>query len=1006
MKCRIVVLLPALMTAAVNAGDPDFVRDVRPILDRSCIACHGPARQKSGYRIDLRDIAMKGGDSGEAAIVPHDAQKSPLIHYVTGDDQDRQMPPPSSGKPKLTRAEVDTLRAWINAGPVWPEELSGALRDQKTHWSLQPLAKAPVLAGSAHPIDALIRARLSTQELTPAPLADRRTLIRRLSYDLIGLPPTPDQVDAFVADRSPTALDALVTRLLESPRYGEHWARHWLDVAHYADTHGNDHDYARPNAWPYRDYVIDAFNDDKPYARFVQEQIAGDALFGDDPQATTALGFLAAGPWDETLMVGVREETVDHRFSQVLNRDDMVTTVMSTFAGLTVHCARCHNHKFDPISQREYYALQAVFAGVDRADRPYDLTAAAHIKRRELTARREAISRRQASVMASLGSSETARMVARFTSAHVNRHDSWKPLEVVSVASAAGCATSFARQADGSWFVSGERPEKDTFLVTAQTKATDIRAIRLEALADNRLPGGGPGRYGPSGNFHLTEFRAFAQPASGPTSGATRLEFSVATADHDEPGFPVSNAIDGQPNTFWGVHPRYGVPHEAVFELKEPLGSGAGTTLIIRLEQNGTGGHQLGRFRLSYCTGALAADLRAPAPATLADLLQQPENRRTPEERRALALRVLEIEVDRAIAALPAPRFVYAVTRDFPASGSFKPARTPRPIHVLVRGDLNKPGEPVEPGALACVNGLAPGLTIADPNVESNRRAALALWLSDDRNALSWRVIVNRVWHYHFGRGLCDTPNDFGKMGGTPSHPELLDWLAAWFRDEAKGSLKALHRLIVSSQTYQQSALERDQGGAHDPDNRLLSRMNRTRLTAEQVRDTLLQASGRLDLTMGGPPVVQFVDRGPATFNPAGGAPAFLDYDSFSPDAPENRRRAIYRFLFRTVPDPFMDALDAPDGGSLTPVRGQATTVFGAFALLNNAFVIRQCEHIAARLAKEAQQRDQVALAFRLLLSRDARPEELDRLVAYVQKHGLANACQILVNSNEFLYID
>ena len=244
------------------------------------------------------------------------------------------------------------------------------------------------------------------------------------------------------------------------------------------------------------------------------------------------------------------------------------------------------------------------------------------------------------------------------------------------------------------------------------------------------------------------------------------------------------------------------------------------------------------------------------------------------------------------------------------------------------------------------------------------------------------------------------------KMGGTPSHPELLDWLAVWFRDQAKGSLKALHRLIVTSETYRQSALDRADGAARDADNRLLWRMNRTRLTAEQVRDSLLQMSGRLDLTMGGPSVAQFVHRGKATFMPDGGAPPFLDYDSFAPDAPENRRRAVYRFLFRTVPDPFMDALDAPDGGSLTPVRGQSTTVFGAFALLNNAFVIRQCEHMAARLDKEAGDKAQIAKAFRLLLERDPRPEELARFTAYTRAHGLANACQIIVNSNEFLYID
>ena len=952
----IAMLILVLMNAlAIAVPPPDYVNDVRPILERSCLGCHGPEKKKkSGYRLDVRDNALKGGDSGEAAIVPHSAKTSPLIRYVSGEDEDMLMPPEQSGKARLTRAEVDILRAWIDAGPAWPEEPAGASGDAKLHWSLRTLVKPPVPVGHANPIDAFIRTKLALNKLAPTPTADRRTLIRRISYDLTGLPPTPDEVDAFVADHTPGAIDSLVTRLLASPRHGEHWARHWLDVAHYADTHGNDHDYARPNAWPYRDYVIRAFNDDKPYSRFIEEQVAGDALFPDDPQATVALGFLAAGPWDETLMVGVREDTVDHRFAQVLDRDDMVTTVMSTFTALTIHCARCHNHKFDPISQREYYALQAVFAGVDRADRSYDLDTSTHIRRRELVAKRTAIARRDAATMASLAEPETRREIASFMNAYVSRQKLWQPLEVVSVTNASGAATNFARQADGSWFVSGERPETDTFIVTAQMNAKDIRAIRLEAIPDDRLPGKGPGRYDPSGNFHLTEFRAQAQPSSGETKGATRLEFSRATADHGDRGDNIANAIDGQPNTYWSIHPRYGDPHEAVFEFKEPLGHDAGITLIVRLEQNGKPGHQLGRFRLSYCTGARAPDQRPPLPAALVEMLGKREAERTPEEHRELSLRVLDYELERQLAALPAPRKVYAIAKDFPPTGSFKPAVTPRPIHMLMRGDLNKPGEPVDSGALSCVQGLGAALAISNPSDESARRAALAHWLTDDRNSLTWRCIVNRVWHYHFGRGLCETPNDFGKMGGTPSHPELLDWLALWFRDQAKGSLKALHRLIVTSETYRQSARDRADLAARDPDNHLLWRMNRTRLSAEQVRDSLLQMSGRLDLTMGGPSVVQFVHRGKATFTPDGGAPPFLDYDGFAPDAPENRRRAIYRFSFRTVPDPFMDSLDTPDGGSLTPVRGQSTTVFGAFALLNNAFVIRQCEHIAARLDREA----------------------------------------------------
>jgi len=324
---------------------------------------------------------------------------------------------------------------------------------------------------------------------------------------------------------------------------------------------------------------------------------------------------------------------------------------------------------------------------------------------------------------------------------------------------------------------------------------------------------------------------------------------------------------------------------------------------------------------------------------------------------------------------------------------------------LLTRGELNKPGELVGPGVLGCIPDMPSELTIQDVGNESARRAALALWLTDSRNVLTWRSIVNRVWAYHFGRGICDSPNDFGKMGGVPSHPELLDWLAIWFRDEAKGSIKELHRLILTSETWQQTSLA-THGIETDADNRFLWRQNRPRLLAEQVRDTVLELSGKLDLTMGGPPAVQFVSRGDATFN-AGGAPAFLDYDNFDPDSPAAYRRSIYRFLFRTVPDPFMDALDSPDGSTFTPVRNVSTTAVQAFAMLNDAFVIRHCEHMAARLSASASTpEEQAAQAFEMILLRAATASERTKFAAYIGQFGFANACQVLLNSNEFLYLD
>ena len=997
--CCAAVSVLAFSPVSAVARQVDFAREVRPILERSCFGCHGPEKQKSGYRLDVRDIALKGGDSGERAIVPHDSKASPLVRYVSGEDPDMLMPPKKSDVPQLTAEQVETLRAWIDAGPSWPDEFAGA-KDAKPHWSLVPLAKPAVPDGAANPIDAFIRAKLAEKKLAPSPEADRRTLIRRLSYDLTGLPPTPDEVEAFLADKDSRAFEMLVDRLLASPRHGEHWARHWLDVANYADTHGNDHDFARWNAWPYRDYVIRAFNDDKPYARFVQEQVAGDALFPDDPQATVALGFLAAGPWDHTLMVTVREDTVDHRSAQNLDRDNMVSTAIGTFQSLTVHCARCHNHKFDPISQREYYALQAVFAGVDRADRPVDADPRIQAERRRLLAEKRAIENRDLAV---LDAPEVARKVTAFEEARTRREEAWAPFEIVSVVSTGGA--TLTRQADGSWFASGTRPDRDTYIVTARRRAGKMSAVRLEVLPDDRLPQLGPGRWD-NGNFHLSEFRAFA--AAGADESGKPLVFSRASADHDEgPAISAAQAIDGKAETQWGVHPRYGEPHEAVFELKEPAEFPEGTTFTLLLDfQGGAPGHGIGRFRLSASGAAAGSAVVAPLSGELAAILRVPAGERTAAQLQDLALAVLKAENRRSLAALPAPQFVYAVTRDFPPDGAnFKPSPQPRPIHLLARGDLGKPGELIAPGTLGCVPGMPRDLSIADATDEAQRRAALARWLTDERNALTWRSIVNRVWSHHFGRGLCDTPNDFGKMGGTPSHPELLDWLAVWFRDEARGSLKALHRMIVTSETWKQTT-RANQGAASDSDNRLLWRQNRPRLTGEEVRDTILALSGQLDLKMGGPPAVQFISRGDATFNP-GGNPPFVDYEHFDPDSPAARRRAIYRFLFRTVPDPFMDALDCPDGAAFTPVRSVSTTAVQAFAMLNNAFLIRQCEHIATRLAAQAgTPGTQAESAFRLILLRAAGDEERAKFSAYIQHHGLANACQLMVNSNEFLHLD
>ncbi len=670
--------------------------------------CHHGLTARAHLDLSTRETMLAGGDSG-LAIEPGSAENSLLAAMISG--QEPQMPKEG---PPLADDEIAAIRKWIDDGAIWPErrvltpDAAG-----ETWWSLRPIQR-PVVPEVVSdfvrtPIDAFILARLAAAGLTPSSEADRRTLIRRLTFDLHGLPPTPDEIDDFLADDKPDAYERLVDRLLASPRYGERWGRHWLDVVHYGETHGYDKDKRRDNAWPYRDYVIRSFNEDKPYGRFIREQLAGDVLWPDDPTATIATAFIAAGPWDFVGHVELAEGSVEKAKTRLIDRDDMVANIMSTFASVTAHCARCHDHPFDPIPQAEYYRLQAVFAGVDRGDRPYP--------------------------------------------------------------------------------------------------------------------------------------------------------------DPTRPDGAVVYAVQSHP---------------------------------------------------------------------------------------------------------------------------------PRPVHVLARGNVEAPREEAAPGALSAVVGPDSVFALSDPNNEGARRAALADWLADERNGLTWRSIVNRLWHYHFGRGLVDTPNDFGRHGERPTHPELLDWLAAEFLDRGQ-SIKAMHRLIVTSAVYRQSSAHNPASLERDDENRLYWRMNRRRLEAEAVRDAVLSVSGKLELTMGGPSFELFDfkdDHSP-------------HYKYTAVDEPRAWRRSVYRFIVRSVPDPFFETLDFPDPSLNTPVRNTTITALQALVMLNDPFMLRQAEYFAERLASVSNDAaEQVDVAFRLALGRRPSALETAEILELINKFGLTCACRWLFNTNEFEFID
>jgi hypothetical protein len=897
--------------------------------------------------------------------------------------------------PLLLTAGLVTSRA---AEPAAPE------KDADTWWSLKPIVKPipPALSSAEYadwprtPIDRFILARLLDKGLAPAPPADRRTLLRRVTFDLTGLPPTPEEIDAFLADDSPGAYEKVVERLLASPAYGERWARHWMDVAHYAETHGHDQDRPRPHAWPYRDYLIRSFNADKPYARFVQEQLAGDVLFRGDADAVVAMGFLATGPWDESSLRDIREDTVDRAIARYLDRDDMVTTAASTFISTTVHCARCHDHKFDPITQKDYYALQAVFAGVDKAERAYDTDPKLSAKRKQLTDEKARLQALRGTADPSLLTAAVQAEVAAWEKKVAAAVIHWTVLDPDTMKSANGA--TLTKLPDHSVLSGGKRPETDITSLSALTDLQGITGVRVEVLTDDSLPHKGPGRQD-NGNLHLNEFQVRAAPR-GNINESKQVRLKNPAADFNQDGWTVGMAIDGNPKTAWGIFPKVGQPHRAVFEFEQPVGFRDGTALTFVFEQTHGGGHLIGRVRVSVTTAPQPLTAADALPDTLTAILAVPADKRTDKQRAELALHVLEQKVDREIAALPPPQLVYAAASDFKPDGSFKPAGKPRPVHVLKRGDINKPGEEAAPGALACVPGLEARFRLDRPDDEGSRRAALARWVSDPKNVLTWRSIVNRVWHYHFGKGLVDTPGDFGRMGSRPSHPELLDWLAADFRDHG-GSLKRLHRLIVTSAAYRQSSRHEPRFAEIDNDNRLLWRMNRTRLDAEEVRDAVLLAAGRLDRMMGGPSVRQF------NMSPGIHVTPNVDYQGFDVDRPETARRAVYRFVFRTLPDPFMEALDCPDASQLTQARNVSVTAPQALALLNDKFMVRMSEHLAARAAKAgADLPAQVGAVYRFALGREPTPKESALLTEYAKKHGLANLCRMVLNCNEFVFVN
>ncbi|QDT14286.1 DUF1553 domain-containing protein [Alienimonas californiensis] len=944
----VAVLIVAAARPAPAAEGVDFARDVAPILEARCVRCHDPAERKGELSLATADDLVAFG-----YVVPGDVGGSHLLDVVRpSDDGPPTMPKESA---PLSEEEVATLTAWVEAGAVWPAGVVVEERaaTDKSFWSLRPLAdpEPPAPEGlpeawTANPIDRFVFAQLREAGLEPNPSADRRTLVRRATYDLTGLPPTPEEVEAFVADPSPDAYERLIDRLLDSPRYGERWGRHWLDVARFGESNGYERNVLIDGLWPYRDYVIRSFNEDKPFDRFVLEQLAGDVLGPGDPSVEVGTSFLVCGPYDD---VG-NQDAAAAAVIRANTIDDMIRATSEAFLGLTVGCARCHDHKFDPITQADYYRFYAAFAGVRHGAR--------EIASPEQRGERDAA---LAPLLAGRGELEARR--AEF------------------VAAIAARAEAHAAEREAGW----TRPPADRGGVEERFGATEAKFVRLVVAGTDRSPAT------PS-NFRIDEFEVYS---AGPdprnvalASAGARATGASRRADDFQDAYAAALAIDGRSSTRW--HAQEPI---LTVELAAPATIDRVVFSADRERQRPSE-----PFAAEYRIEVSADGEQWTAVADSSDRKPLGDDHRrhrlfeaeiTPDERSRIAEFDAELaEVGRQIAAVPTFPSWWVGTFSLPKD---------RDVRVFLGGDPQRPGDPVAPSSPAVLSEVTTGYQLDADAPEPDRRLALARWIVRDDNPLTPRVLANRLWHYHFGTGLVATPSDFGDMGARPSHPALLDWLAARLRAD-RWRLKPLHRRIMLSQTYRQSSEWRSEPAAADSGDRLLWRFPPRRLDAEEVRDTVLTVSGKLDLRAGGPGfrLYRYLQDNVSTYVP-------LDEHG-----PETYRRAVYHQNARAASVDLLAEFDCPDNAFAVSNRSSTTTPLQALTLLNHRFTLDMSGCLAARLEREAgvEPAAQVDRAFALCFGR--RPDDAERgaAVTLVVDHGLPAFCRAMLNSTELLHID
>lgn len=951
----------------------DFARDIQPIFEKNCLSCHGAKKAMGQLRLDNKKLAFKGGISG-IAILPGNSQKSLLLQRVLGTGDQTRMP--LAGSP-LSNAQIELLRAWIDQGAVWntadnAPELQTSSPGPAKHWAyVKPVRPTPPevknLKWLHSPIDNFILARLEKEGLKPSPEAPKEILIRRLYFDLTGLPPTPAEVDEFLADNAENAYEKIVDRLLASPQYGERWARLWLDLARFADTNGYEKDNQRV-MWKYRDWLINALNKDVPFDQFTIEQIAGDML----PNATIDQK-IATGFHRNTLLN--QEGGVDPEEARWEVNVDRVNTTATVWLGTTLGCAQCHNHKYDPFTQKDFYRMFAFFdtAEYKLEGQPLERWAkepTLYLPTPEQAVKRDALNQEIAKLEETLKTAtpELEKQQAEWEHQIKEAPKQWIPLEPITFSAT---SATLKKLADNSLLVSGEINSQDVYTIAARTNLTGITAIRLEAIPDESLPGGGPGRdlYG---NFVLNGFEVQINAVNN-LAKKEAVIFTDALSDDGS----VKNLLrkDFSNWRIEATNDAVRMPRQAVFVAQTPFGDTSGTEIEIKLRHyTPTVNQTIGRFRL-YITTANKPTSIANIAVKLRPLQNKPLEERNKEERANLEQYYLSIapslkptreRLDESRKALSALNIL--TTEVMGEKPSYE-----RPFTYLRnRGSFTNVGEKIYAGVPASLH--------AFPENQMPNRLGLAYWLVDPENPLVARVTVNRFWEQFFGRGIVETSEDFGNQSQPPSHPELLDWLATEFM-QGKWSMKAIHRLIVTSATYRQSSVITPDLLERDPYNRLLARGPRFRLEAEMIRDSALAISGLLSHKIGGPSVFPLQPEG--VWN----TPFSSDRWKASPG--EDRfRRGIYTFIRRTAPYPMFTTFDAPSREQCTVRRVRTNTPLQALTTLNDEAFFVAARALAKRMvnASDDNLQTRISYGFRLCTLRQPTAKELARLTLLYQQ--------------------